>query len=746
MTATTANPTATTPRGGAHPRTGRAAVVLAAGHDDASRELLSRPLGDATVVELAVANVRRVVDAGRIVVVVSPDDPTVRELLGEDVVYVEQESPLGTGDAVLAAREAVASVLGPGVDEPVLVAYADTPLLRSESLLGLLTRHTLTGADLSLLSAVVDDPDGYGRVVRAGGEITAILESSEVADAAPEPRTEINVGAYVAAPRLLFGELERMAADGEHRLTELARRVIGAGKRISSYRIVDVDEVRGINTPDELAQAADIVLKRLFVPKKNTDTKIVFGTGGWRAVIGEGYTLANVRRLCQAIANETIRRGLDGKGVVIGGDRRFLSRESAIAAAEVFAGNNIAVTLLPDDVPTPLVTFAAPYLGAAYGIIVTSSHNPPEWNGMKVFRQDGSLPLDDETDRYQDEANALSVDDVITLDIDVARRTGVVVDRSLTDPYVDAIERIIDVEAVRGSDLQVVVDPMYGTSQLTLGTILSDMRVRSEFIHAAHNPLFGGVAPAPDLQRLSTLVTMIQQGGGRYDLGMATDGDSDRIGIVDETGEYISTNDLLLLLYWYLHEVRGEKGGVVRNLATTHLLDRLAAHFGEESREVRVGFKHVTAGMAEIGAVLGGESSGGLTIRGWILGKDGIFACALVAEMLARTGKRISELRAMLYEITGRLYTLEAGVPATPEMRVEVPRRLEAQPLTHVGPYPVVSVSHLDGTKILLENDNWALLRFSGTEPVLRMFVEADTPEKAAELLEWLQGFVTAGI
>lgn len=746
MTATTANPTETTPRGGAHPRTGRAAVVLAAGHDDASRELLSRPLGDATVVELAVANVRRVVDAGRIVVVVSPDDPTVRELLGEDVVYVEQESPLGTGDAVLAAREAIASVLGPGVDEPVLVAYADTPLLRSESLLGLLTRHTLTGADLSLLSAVVDDPDGYGRVVRAGGEITAILESSEVADAAPEPGTEINVGAYVAAPRLLFGELERMAADGEHRLTELARRVIGAGKRISSYRIVDVDEVRGINTPDELAQAADIVLKRLFVPKKNTDTKIVFGTGGWRAVIGEGYTLANVRRLCQAIANETIRRGLDGKGVVIGGDRRFLSRESAIAAAEVFAGNNIAVTLLPDDVPTPLVTFAAPYLGAAYGIIVTSSHNPPEWNGMKVFRQDGSLPLDDETDRYQDEANALSVDDVITLDIDVARRTGVVVDRSLTDPYVDAIERIIDVEAVRGSDLQVVVDPMYGTSQLTLGTILSDMRVRSEFIHAAHNPLFGGVAPAPDLQRLSTLVTMIQQGGGRYDLGMATDGDSDRIGIVDETGEYISTNDLLLLLYWYLHEVRGEKGGVVRNLATTHLLDRLAAHFGEESREVRVGFKHVTAGMAEIGAVLGGESSGGLTIRGWILGKDGIFACALVAEMLARTGKRISELRAMLYEITGRLYTLEAGVPATPEMRVEVPRRLEAQPLTHVGPYPVVSVSHLDGTKILLENDNWALLRFSGTEPVLRMFVEADTPEKAAELLEWLQGFVTAGV
>src|SRR5690606_31206596 len=171
---------------------------------------------------------------------------------------------------------------------------------------------------------------------------------------------------------------------------------------------------------------------------------------------------------CQAIANETIRRGLDGRGVVIGGDRRFLSRESAVAAAEVFAGNGIPVRLLPDDVPTPLVTFAAPYLGAAYGIIVTSSHNPPEWNGIKVFRADGSLPPDAESDRYQDEANAMTVADVVTLDIDMARRAGMVDERPLTEPYIDAIERIVDVEAARGSDLRVVVDPMYGTSQLTL--------------------------------------------------------------------------------------------------------------------------------------------------------------------------------------------------------------------------------------------------------------------------------------
>lgn len=739
----------------------RAAIVLAAGQDAASRDLLTRPLGDSTVAQVALANVRELVPAGRIVVVVAPGDDHLRDLLGDDLTYVEQAQRLGTGDAARAARDAI----GPGVDR-VLVTYADTPLLRVESLLGLLTRHELKRVALSILTASVDAPDAaYGRVVRDAGRIVAIDErradrvgpvpaedrrraaSAQPVDAGRgDGAVEVNVGAYVAAPSLLFEELDAMAAVGEYRLTDLARRVIGRGLEIAAYQIRDTDEVQGINTPAELAAAEDIVLKRLFVPRKNTDTRIVFGTGGWRAVIGEGYTLANVRRLTQAIANEVVRQGLEDKGVVIGGDRRFLSRDSAIAAAEVFAGNTIPVRLLPDDVPTPLVTFAAPHLGAAYGIIVTSSHNPPEWNGIKVFRSDGSLPLDDETDRYQDEANAMSVSDVIALDIDLARRAGMIDERPLTEPYIDAIEQIIDVDAARGSELRVVVDPMYGTSQLTLGTILSDMRVRADFIHAAHNPLFGGVAPAPDLQRLSALIGMIRDEPGRYQLGLATDGDSDRIGIVDERGEYVSTNDLLLLLYWYLHEVRGERGGVVRNLATTHLLDRLAAHFGEESREVRVGFKHVVAGMEEIGAVLGGESSGGLTIRGWLLGKDGIFACALVVEMLARTGRTISQLLEDVHAITGTLHTLEAAVPSTPDMRVAVPRRLAAEPLTHIGPYPVLRVGHLDGVKLYCENDTWALLRFSGTEPLLRMSVEADSPAKAREMLAWLERFVTAGV
>lgn len=715
------------------------AVVLAASPDRQSQDLLTAELSDSTVAQLALANVRAVVPPSRIIVVLGPDDDHLRALLGEDLTYVTQAEALGTGNAVAAAREAI-----PADTVQLLVTYADTPLLRPSSLRGLLNRHRLRQADFSLLTAVVPHPLPYGRIERGEDHLVKAIVEPEDLQGEEVNLHEINVGSYVAAPEVLLEKIDQLAKNGEHRLTEVARRFLDVNSKVITYQIYDSDEVQGINTPAELQRAADIVLKRLFMPKKDTDTTIKFGTGGWRAIIGEGYTLGNLRRLCQAIANEATRQGIDQKGVVIGGDRRFLSRESAEAAAEVFAGNNIPVRLLPEDVPTPLVTFAAPYLSAAYGIIITSSHNPPNWNGVKVFRTDGSLPLDAETDRYQDEANALRPEDVITLDLDLARRAGMVTDEALTDPYIDAIEEIVDVEAVRGSNLRVIVDPMYGTSQLTLGTILSDMRVQAEFIHASHNPLFGGIAPAPDSERLTSLKTMIRAGGGKYDLGMATDGDSDRIGIVDENGQYVTTNDLLLLVYWYLHEVRGERGGVVRNVSTTHLLDRLAHHFGEPARECKVGFKHVTAGMEEIDALLGGESSGGLTIRGWILGKDGIFACALVAEMLARTGKRMSELLADIYQLTGRLYSVEDSVPATPEMRVEVPRRLANEPLTKIGPYAVERISHLDGTKIFLENDNWALLRFSGTEPLLRLTAEADTPEKATELLEWLRGFVTA--
>ena len=320
----------------------------------------------------------------------------------------------------------------------------------------------------------------------------------------------------------------------------------------------------------------------------------------------------NVRRLSQALANEITRQGQEKRGVLIGYDRRFLSDRAAETAAEVFAGNNVPVTLLSEDAPTPLVTYATSRLNSAYGLVFTASHNPPEWNGLKVFRGDGSLLLDEETRQITAETNRLTAWNVVKLDLDLAIEAGMVQLRDMTNEYVDAVEKIIDMEAIRKANLRVIVDPMYGVGQLTLGIILTDGACRVTFIHERRNPLFGGRSPAPDLESLRLLISDLEE--GHYDLGLATDGDADRIAIIDEKGRYITTNDLLLLVYWYLHEVRGQRGGVVRNLATTHMLDRMAIKLNEKSYEVPVGFKHIAAGMVEHDALLGGESSGGLTV------------------------------------------------------------------------------------------------------------------------------------
>ena len=722
--------------------TGLKAVILAAGKEAIAADsgpILLQPLGDRKIVDYVVQNGLQLVSPGDLYIIVGYRREEVEAHLGSGYHYVVQQEQRGTGHAVLQLRSLLSDFHG-----DLLILYGDTPLFRPASIRGLLNRHRLRQAHLTLLTAVVVRDLPYGRIIRdATGRIMDIIEETE---ASPEVREirELNVGAYVVRADDIFPILETLPPsplDGEYRLTDCAHRLIRSGLRVESYQIYDQDEVLGINTREDLAQAEFNLQKRLYRPRRREEQNLIaFGTGGWRAIIGEGFTLHNVRRLSQALANEITRWGQEKRGVVIGFDRRFLSDRAAEAAAEVFAGNNIPVILMAEDAPTPLVTYATVVEKSAYGLVFTASHNPPDWNGLKVFRGDGSLLSTEETNQIEAETNDLSPGDVVKIDLDLALEAGIVQRKDFTNAYVDIVESLIDLEAIREAGLSVIVDPMYGVGQLTLGIILTEARCRVTFIHERRNPLFGGRSPAPNLQALQLLITHVREGG--YDLGLATDGDADRIAIVDELGEYITVNDLLLLLYWYLHEVRGERGCVVRNIATTHLLDRLAAHFGEASHEVPVGFKHVAATMVRQDALLGGESSGGLTIRGHILGKDGIFAAALVVEMLARTGQKISQLRRRVYDITGRLYVVEDNVPATPEMRVVIPRRLREVSIDRIGPYPVVDVSHLDGTRFLLEGDNWALLRFSGTEPVLRFFAEADSPEKARELVRWLEGFV----
>ncbi|HEU5403820.1 MAG TPA: sugar phosphate nucleotidyltransferase, partial [Terriglobales bacterium] len=665
----------------------------------------------------------------------------VRTHLGPVYQYVVQENPNGTGAAV---REVTKRLQG--FHGNLLILYGDTPLFRPGSIRGLLNRHRLRNAHLTLLSAVVDRRLPYGRIIRdAAGQIIDIIEDTE---ASPEVRAirELNVGAYVVNAETIGAALAKLSpspVDGDYRLTDCVHELIRSGLRVESYQLFDQDEVQGINSAEDLEHAQFILEKRLYRPRRQEEQNLIaFGTGGWRALIGEGFTLHNVRRLSQALANEITRQSVEKRGVIIGYDRRFLSRQAAEASAEVFAGNNIPTILLPEDAPTPLITYATAIQGSAYGLAFTASHNPPEWNGLKVFHGDGSLLLDNETRQIEKETNQLSANDVIKLELDIALEAGIIEKRDFTNAYVDAVEKLIDMTAIRNAGLRVIVDPMYGVGQLTLGTVLTEARCRVTFIHERHNPLFGGRSPAPNPEALRLLSSEMHESS--YDLGLAMDGDADRVAIVDEHGRYISINDILLLLYWYLHEIRGERGGVVRNLSTSHLLDRLANSLGEQCYETPVGFKHIVSGMLEHNALLGGESSGGLTIRGHILGKDGIFACALVVEMLARTGKKVSELLERIYDLTGRLYFVEESLPATPEMRIAVPKKMKEAPSTAIGPYRVVKISQIDGTKLYLENDNWALLRFSGTEPVLRLTVEADTQDKAEELIEWLRQFVTA--
>jgi alpha-D-glucose phosphate-specific phosphoglucomutase len=724
-----------------HPKLELKAVVLAGGKEASHGEppIVLHKLGDRTILDYVMANARQVVSANELYVVVGDTQAEVRAQLGNQCQYVVQPEPLGTGHAVLQLAPALKDYQG-----NLLILYGDTPLFRPASIRGLLNRHALRQAHLTLLTAIADRPLPYGRIIRdAGGRIIDIIEETEASPAVREIR-ELNVGAYVVSAPVIFAALNKLppSRNGRYQLTDCVHQLIRSGLRVESYQICDPDEIQGINTSQDLERAEFILQKRLFRPRREEEQhQVAFGTGGWRAIIGEGFTLHNVRRLSQALANEITRRGDEKRGVLIGYDRRFLSNRAAEAAAEVFAGNNIPVTLLSEDAPTPLITYATAVQKAAYGLAFTASHNPPEWNGLKVFHGDGSLLLDNETQQIQVETNRLALEEVIKIDLDIALESGIVQRKDFTNEYVDAVEALIDLDAIRKAGLKVIVDPMYGVGQLTLGTILTEARCRVTFIHERHNPLFGGRSPAPNLDALRLLATHVVE--DHYDLGLATDGDADRIAIVDERGEYITINDILLLVYWYLHEVRGEPGGVVRNLATTHLLDRLAAHFGEPCLEVPVGFKHIASGMIAQKALLGGESSGGLTIRGHILGKDGIFASALVVEMLARTRQKISQLQQRVYEITGRLYSLEEGIPSTPEMRVAVPRRLVQQPLEQIASYPVVKVSHADGTKFYLGNDNWALVRFSGTEPILRLFVEADSLEKARALIQHLREFVT---
>ena len=343
---------------------------------------------------------------------------------------------------------------------------------------------------------------------------------------------------------------------------------------------------------------------------------IRFGTGGWRAVIGDGFTRHNICLIGAALAAKMKREGCAEQGLCVGYDRRFLSKEALIWFCETLTGAGIHVYFVNMSCPTPQIMFTVREMGLQYGAMVTASHNPAIWNGIKLFTYGGRDANEDVTRAVQEEANALEGTEIPTLDFETAKEQGLIKLIDPRDAYLDSILSQVNTEAIRKRRLRIVLDPMFGVSLSGLQTILYTSRCDIDVINGRHDAFFGRLLPAPNPDTLVDLQYAVKE--HQADVGIATDGDADRLGIIDEQGNYITANEILALLYAYLLEQKGWKGPAVRNIATTHLLDRIAEAHGEKCIEVPVGFKHISAAMEEHQALIGGESSGGLTVRGHI--------------------------------------------------------------------------------------------------------------------------------
>ena len=477
---------------------------------------------------------------------------------------------------------------------------------------------------------------------------------------------------------------------------------------------------------------------------------VKFGTGGWRAIIGEEFTKENIQKLTLAMCLKMKAEHKDTKSVVIGYDRRFLSKEAVIWACQILGKEGIHVQFVNRSAPTPLLMFYVMKHELDYGMMVTASHNPAIYNGIKVFTYGGRDA--DEIQTKDIEKWLLEAEKLYTPcheedgqmpppGYTELVKQGIVEEINPMNEYLDNILSVINVDAIRKRDLRVAVDPMYGVSLTALSTILAVARCTVETINAQHDTLFGGKMPAPAQDTLKNLQNYVLD---RYcDIGIATDGDADRLGVIDDKGHYLHANQILVMLYYYLLKYKEWRGDAVRNLATTHMLDKVAESFGQKCYEVPVGFKYISAKMQETGAIIGGESSGGLTVKGHIHGKDGIYAARLLVEMIAVTGKSLSGIVKDIEDQYGETHMEERSYRFTAEEKTRIHRMLlEEQKLPQL-PFEVSRVSYQDGCKVYFKNGGWVSARFSGTEPLLRIFCEMEKEEDAVRACVVFERFLS---
>jgi len=466
---------------------------------------------------------------------------------------------------------------------------------------------------------------------------------------------------------------------------------------------------------------------------------IKFGTSGWRGIIGEDFTFDNVRIASQGIANYLKKSKQLGSGVIVAYDTRFLSEKFASEAAKILAFNGIKAFLCTRDVPTPCVAFETIRRKAMGAINFTASHNPPEYNGLKFSTSNGAPALPEVTRQIEHEIHLVQQKNER---LDVYERTELIEEIDPKDRYLKELHQKVDVDVIRQSGPRIAIDSLYGTSRDYLDYFLLESGIEVKIIHNYRDPYFGGFSPECNEKNLVDLRTVVTE--EHFDLGLATDGDADRFGIVDDRNRFVPPNTILGLLAVYLKRHRNIPGGLARTVATTHLIDAIARKLDVPLYETRVGFKYIGELILENKIAFGGEESAGMSMYKHLPEKDGILACLLVAEMVSRTGKKLSVLIEEMHAEFGYFYSKRLDLKVTSQLKESLASKLDNPPRVLEG-LTVRDVNTTDGVKLIFDEQTWLLFRLSGTEPVARLYAEAPTPKDLKHLVDMARKFVAPG-
>ena len=473
---------------------------------------------------------------------------------------------------------------------------------------------------------------------------------------------------------------------------------------------------------------------------------ITFGTSGWRGIIADDFTFDNVRIVTQAIA-DTIRAQNKKTGipaVIIGYDTRFLSERFAELSAEVLCANGIPVKLCKRDTPTPVIAYEIIRQKLSGVINYTASHNPWNYNGIKFSPEWGGPALPETTKAIEKRCRELTAAQIKTMPLDAGRAKGLLDDADPRALYFKRMKELVDFSALKKANLKVVTDVLYGTGRGYLDELLDQAGVRQKVLHNNRDVLFGGNAPEPAESNLQEMKSIMKKES--CTLGLATDGDADRFGIIDSDGTFINPNQTIALLLYHLVKTRNWKGLVARSVMTTHLIDRLAETLGLIVKETPVGFKYIGEIMVNNPKefIIGGEESGGLTIRGHVPEKDGILACLLAAEMVAMSKKPLRKTLAEIAKLTGPIISTRVNFHLTTDAVARF-KEILINKLPHdIGGMNVEKTITLDGYKFILPETAWLGMRFSGTEPVVRLYAEASSDVKLKKIVAAGKAFITA--